>query len=128
MAKLPDGLKLKDQQFEKLAGLWSLAKEKLKNSEGSLNHFSVTELETQRLRVDVFGFSYLLVFSHNFQFGRILYAQWDDQGNLGDGLLSVAFDPKGKLGEPYSKYTVKDFAEVNFLILDSITSISRIKR
>ena len=123
--KLPDGISVKQDQYRKLLNVWQTIKEQLISTEELLEDYSVSQHSKDCLHLEIFGFSFFVTFNHNFKQGQVVYSRRADD-MAPEKLLAVNFDAKGKLGEPYSAYSVKDYALVNLNILDSITSVSRL--
>ena len=124
--KLPDGIKVKQTQYKKLFNVWVTIKEQLKLTQEILDCYAVTELSDDRLRLVIFGFSFQVAFVHNFKLGQVVYIRDAEGDSISETLVTINFDEKGKLGEPYNAYAVKDFSLVNLNVLDSITSVSRL--
>lgn len=125
--KVSDELKLKEAQYQKLLGFWLLIRKSLESAESVIDSYQLTHLNQDSSRLEIFGFVYILEFSHNFKLGQVSYHTLRGQ-ETGERLLSVQFDQKGNLGQPYANYKIADFASVNFYVLDSLSSANQLTR
>ena len=124
--KIPDGLALKQAQYESLLGVWQDIKSQLQGASEVLQHYTLSEIDEAAMAMEIFGYQFVVRFVHNFKTGQAVYARAGEGNRAGEDLVAINFDAKGKLAEPYHAYTIKDFTSVNFYVLDSITSVSRL--
>lgn len=125
MSKIPDGINTKEKQYQQLVEVWEKIKDNLKSTEEMLTSYSVTELSFDKVQIEVFGMAFFVIFSHNFSRGCVSYIHIEANESAMAPLLSVQFDGKGKLSDPYAKFSVNEFAKVNYTIIDSLTSVNR---